>query len=78
MPHPPPEGKAGSRLFEGFLMVVGILMMLASGLCSGMFLSLFPSDAPGQLGVVLLYGGVPFGFGLLMFLAGLGFFLTAR
>lgn len=59
------------RLFGGFLMAVGMLIMLASGLCSLVFAKEFGSGGPaGLIGVIVLFGGVPFGFGLLVFWTG--------
>lgn len=57
------------ELFGGLLIAVGIILMAASGLCSGLVLAIgfgWAINEPQMLSVPLLYGGVPFliGFGL--------------
>ena len=76
-PAPPRTVSPTQRFFGGLLMVAGVLMMLACGLCSLVALVAFLStgngeDAIGGFFTVLVVGGVPFAFGLAMFLGGRG------
>lgn len=49
-------------------MAVGFLVMLASGLCSLAFGLSFATGSPiGFIGMILVFGGAPFVFGLLIF-----------
>jgi hypothetical protein len=63
-----------TRFFGGLLLGLGILIATLSGLCSLYFAFLFLVDGSGgvgdiwsAIGVVLLFGGIPFliGFGLI-------------
>jgi hypothetical protein len=64
------------KLFGGLLLGVGILLMTGSGICSlavlGMGLSQGGSVATASsLGLVLLFGGIPFAMGFGLFRLGL-------
>jgi len=62
------------RFFGGALMAVGVLIMALCGLCSACGVVLGLTDdtfkGPDTLGLVLLFGGVPFAIGLGVFFAG--------
>jgi hypothetical protein len=63
------EGDLLAKFLGWALMALGILIMSVSGLCSGVGL-MFVLNQPSMLPVVLIFGGVPFGIGLVCWWAG--------
>ncbi|OYQ25036.1 hypothetical protein CHU93_14475 [Sandarakinorhabdus cyanobacteriorum] len=65
-------------MFAGLLMALGLMICGTSGLCSAWFLgmTLFDSNQNGAqavlgtIGMVSVFGGVPFGVGVLLYLLG--------
>jgi len=51
------------KVLGGILLAIGILIALASGTCTALFL---PSMRGSDVGTVLLIGGIPFAVGLAM------------
>lgn len=52
-----------------FFVVLGIITMVLSGGCSAFYgVALFNSEYSDATWLVLLFGGVPFGVGLIMYL----------
>lgn len=64
------------RFFGGLLMAVGVLIMLASGLCSVAFIAMLmgeggnANDALQLLIAVAVFGGIPFALGVGLFVGG--------
>lgn len=65
-------------LLGGLLLAAGVLICLTSGLCSAWFLGMMlfepnqngAQDVLGMIGMVSVFGGVPFGAGVLLFAVG--------
>jgi hypothetical protein len=65
-------------LLGGLMLAAGILICLTSGLCSVWFLGMMllepnqngAQDVLGMIGMVSVFGGVPFGIGVLLFALG--------
>lgn len=77
-PEPAAPGSNASRVMGGILLVIGILVMGLSGLCTGACLIIaLPEMARGSaenfftmLGAGAVIGGIPFAFGFLFFWLG--------
>jgi hypothetical protein len=63
-----------ARLFGAMLMIVGVLIVALAGLCSAAFLVTMGMNSGGlffsNIGVVLLFGGVPIAMGVGLFIGG--------
>ncbi len=65
-------------LLGGLLLAAGIMICLTSGLCSAWFVGMLlfepnqngAQNALGTIGLVTVFGGVPFGLGVLLFALG--------
>ena len=68
------------QLLGGILLAIGLLIAGASGLCTGVMLvmSIGQSGSAGIIPLALLFGGVPFGIGLLLFFGGRALLRSAR
>jgi len=60
-PSPSPQtGSTASRVFGVILMIVGFLLLSAAGLCTLIFGGMLLTNPSAEdIGIVLLYGGVP-------------------
>jgi hypothetical protein len=68
-------------LFGGLLVAAGILIAGASGLCSLAVLGSAlknPTGSAGMLPLVLIFGGIPFGLGVLLVMGGIGLIKKAN
>jgi len=67
-------GREVAKLFGALLMAVGALIAGLCGLCSAVFLASAAASSPGVAvtmgGAALIFGGIPIGVGVTIFLAG--------
>lgn len=73
-PQPPPPKKPHWTMLSVVLFVLGLLILIPSGLCTGLLglpLLIGPSGDLSVLPLVLIYGGVPMALGVSLVLAGL-------
>lgn len=80
-----PEGNPAGRFFGMLMMVAGVLIAGLSGLCTMVFGVAMTGEAGhnagavgGLLVVMLIFGGIPFGFGILAVFIGRFLYRSSR
>lgn len=80
-----PESNGAGRFFGALMMVAGVLIAGLSGLCTTVFgVAMIGEaghnsrDVGGLLVVMAIFGGVPFGFGVLAFFIGRFLYRSGR
>jgi hypothetical protein len=80
-----PDGNPAGRFFGVLMMVAGVLIAGLSGLCTTVFGVAMTSEAghnPREVGglvvVMAIFGGIPFGFGVLAFFIGRFLYRSGR
>lgn len=80
-----PDGNPAGRFFGALMMVAGVLIAGLSGLCTVVFGAAMtqeaghnPREVGGLFAVMAIFGGIPFGVGVLAFFIGRFLYRSSR